>query len=637
MSQRRRGIAWSLLWIGAAFLYLAAAAAQKHRLNLSSTAGGQFPYLEYAAGMAVDGVTGHWGDRNRMPLYPALIRLAYHPDWPTFSEGASYLAIAITLVALAALGVLFRRLFSPLGAAVLTIYSAFGVFLPTASFVQADLLYYAVFLVAWVLLCQVLRRPDPRWGVAAGAMTGLAWLTKASALPALGAYLFVALSQAAARRWRPGRAVGSPALVATDAAGAGERSPRPSGGESREKASPPATPRRILITAAMTTMAFLLVVYPYITNSQARFGRYFYNVNSTFFIWCDKWPQAQAFMEKYRATEQFPDAPPGDIPSPMRYWRTHSLDDMAWRMGYGFKVLASLLWRSDYGKSLGVMIAVAAVCGAAAWRRGRAPAVPPAWAAFNMIMVAGYTLAYAWYVVVAYGDRFIASLAIPAACMAVWLVEGCAAGRGRDPHADGNKDENHRSTRHGSGERWGRLSSPRLGLRIVLAAVVVQAGVTLATRTLRPLPAFVRFYYIESYEQVRAGNDAEAVRGFRGAIRLDPTFAPAHRELGAAMLRAGRFEEAAASLGRAVELDPDLPDAHNSLGAALAQLGRLDEAIGAFQRAADLDPNLVSAWYNLAVLHLRAGDRPAFDNALAQLRRLDPALAQQLDEMLTQP
>ena len=58
----------ALLWLGAASLYLWAAAERKVHLNLSAAAGGQMPYLLYARNMAREGSGEYFGDRNRMPL-----------------------------------------------------------------------------------------------------------------------------------------------------------------------------------------------------------------------------------------------------------------------------------------------------------------------------------------------------------------------------------------------------------------------------------------------------------------------------------------------------------------------------------------------------------------------------------------
>ena len=66
-----------LFWLLAAGLYVAAGARQSARLNLSAAAGGQYPYLKYAEGIARDGPGAYFGDRNRMPLVPALLSMVF--------------------------------------------------------------------------------------------------------------------------------------------------------------------------------------------------------------------------------------------------------------------------------------------------------------------------------------------------------------------------------------------------------------------------------------------------------------------------------------------------------------------------------------------------------------------------------
>ncbi|HZA02603.1 MAG TPA: tetratricopeptide repeat protein, partial [Hyphomicrobiaceae bacterium] len=110
----------------------------------------------------------------------------------------------------------------------------------------------------------------------------------------------------------------------------------------------------------------------------------------------------------------------------------------------------------------------------------------------------------------------------------------------------------------------------------------------------------------------------EAVKLLAKAVQVEPSSAPAHYNLGSALMILKRFDEAAVAFERAVTLRPDAAHAHESLGRARQALGRLDEAAASYENAVRLDPNnslalssLVQAkrkicdWYGLDALEQR--------------------------------
>ena len=591
MSARRLG--WIVLvcfWLIVGMGYVWAASQQKQRINLSAAAGGQYPYLAYARQVAETGVTRHFGDRNRMPLYPSLLALVHDEDWDIFVAGSAWFAIFSSLVILVGIGGLAYGNLPPWPATALTLTAVVAVFIYKASFVQAELLYYGLLLASWLLLCRVIRRPGAWWALPAGVLLGFTYLTKASGAATLVAYIAAVGVQAVVLAW--------PAKT-------------PAGKSLTHPVSPRA--RDVLLSGVIVVVAFLVVAYPYLSNNQARFGRYFYNVNSTFFMWCDSWKEAQAFADTYHISEQYPEAPPDKIPGPLNYWRTHSPRRILGRLGYGFSTLAALAWHGPYAKYLALVVVFCLALGAGQVRRLKKPALEDwiiglFWAMFFL----GYLFSYAWYARVAYGDRFLLSLFLPA-IFAVWWW-AC-----RLSHSIPSK------------RLLGvtRPLSDFLAVSLVLL-LLAEGGYVLTTSLYRPTPTFVQFYYNESRELLSAGNVNEATRGFKGVIKLDPTFAAAHHDLGIIALRAGRIDDAIETLTQAVRLDPGVADMHNSLGSALVQAGRTEEAIRAFRRATDVDPELAVAWYNLGGSCLRSGLDEEARVVQRRLELLDPRLAEQL-------
>ncbi|WP_236783917.1 tetratricopeptide repeat protein [Azospirillum humicireducens] len=181
----------------------------------------------------------------------------------------------------------------------------------------------------------------------------------------------------------------------------------------------------------------------------------------------------------------------------------------------------------------------------------------------------------------------------------------------------------------------------------------------------------------------QAGRLAEAERGYRAVLSVDPRHADALHLLGVLSLQSGRAAEAVDLIGKALErakgvadywdnlgsaliacgraaeaakahrtaaaLDPGGAQRRHNLGNALAALGRHGEAERAFMLALALKPDYAKAWYNLgnsrAAGHRHADAAVALDravrlspgmveahnnlgDALAMIGRLDEAVAQ---------
>ena len=82
----------------------------------------------------------------------------------------------------------------------------------------------------------------------------------------------------------------------------------------------------------------------------------------------------------------------------------------------------------------------------------------------------------------------------------------------------------------------------------------------------------------------------EAIAALERAIGLDPGYAEAYINFGAALNEQGRLDEAIAAYHRAIELKPDSGDAYSNLGYLYKDQGRLDQALACFRKAVELDP-----------------------------------------------
>src|ERR1700758_4810895 len=96
----------------------------------------------------------------------------------------------------------------------------------------------------------------------------------------------------------------------------------------------------------------------------------------------------------------------------------------------------------------------------------------------------------------------------------------------------------------------------------LFAGTLILAGTSLCQSPSDQLQSLFR----EGAEQMHAGNASAAEAAFRKATELDPSFAPAHLDLGLAELKQGKLLDAIASIRKSLQLDPPLPGAHLFLG-----------------------------------------------------------------------
>ena len=160
-----------------------------------------------------------------------------------------------------------------------------------------------------------------------------------------------------------------------------------------------AAARRQLIAALLVPAVFLAVLSPYLRTNKRVFGHYFYNVNTTFYIWYDDWPQASIGTIKHGDGVGWPAMPVEDLPSASKYWRQHTMAQIAGRIGAGLWDMIDRSYKTYwYFKYLvlylGVAIAIAIIRRrelAGTWQRS------PAAAAFLLIYGATYLLGIAFY------------------------------------------------------------------------------------------------------------------------------------------------------------------------------------------------------------------------------------------------
>jgi len=354
--------------------------------------GDQSAYLGYARHLYESNYTVT-EDRNRMPVYPFLLSLIYRPGMSEdeFLVRAQTFTVSLSILLLALLFLIFRKFLPALPGLGLLAATAFGVFIYRAGKAQVEVLFYFVSFCAFVLLLQLFVRPGWRLAVAAGATTGLAHLTKASVLPALAVWAVVFAVEIiwSDDRWR-----------------------------------------RVALLV-LVIGSFFAVIFPYIQTSKRIYDSYFYNVNSTFVIWCDSSTEAYEFLVAHGDKDKWREVPPEERPSFHKYWREHSAAQMIQRIWKGSLDLATQNARAiGYYKFVIALLIAGIVLGLRRQRLVRELLVRYRFAAvFCLLFFAAYFALFAWYDKIINDTRFVLSIFVPFVFAAALFV--LRLGRGR--------------------------------------------------------------------------------------------------------------------------------------------------------------------------------------------------------------
>jgi tetratricopeptide (TPR) repeat protein len=140
----------------------------------------------------------------------------------------------------------------------------------------------------------------------------------------------------------------------------------------------------------------------------------------------------------------------------------------------------------------------------------------------------------------------------------------------------------------------------------------------------------------------QANKDEEAARPklekakefLQRAVEIDAKLDAAYVNLGSTNNSLGNFAEAVSVLKIALSLRSDWPIALTQIGFGYRGLRDFKNAINAFKRVADLDPRNARALFDLGDIYFAAGNKKEAQKIRAELAKIDPAMASQLDNVI---
>ena len=131
--------------------------------------------------------------------------------------------------------------------------------------------------------------------------------------------------------------------------------------------------------------------------------------------------------------------------------------------------------------------------------------------------------------------------------------------------------------------------------------------------------------YTLALAQQAVGDSGGAIVNYRHCVRLDPSFAEAHNNLGSVLERLGHLEESIECFRAALLARPDYLRALTNLGNAQRRLGQ-PAAADTLRRALALSPNYAPALCNLGQFMLDAGRLEEAANLFERTLAAQPSL-----------
>ena len=150
-----------------------------------------------------------------------------------------------------------------------------------------------------------------------------------------------------------------------------------------------------------------------------------------------------------------------------------------------------------------------------------------------------------------------------------------------------------------------------------------------ANRAINLAPNNPSGYSPKAFYLVLSGRPTEAVSTANAELAVNPNFVALHQARAMAENSLGRYEEAKADIERAMRIsprDPVIGGWHVDLGDAEMGLGHFDKAIDEYRKSLDMGWQAFYVHTNLAAAYAQAGRIDEARAALADARRLNPAI-----------
>lgn len=345
------------------------------------------------------------GDRNRMPIYPFLLALLYRNDVSAseFFELGKVFNVYLSIILLFGLYLVLKRSFPGRHAFLLTFIIAFCLFIYKSGYVQPELLFYFMSFVSYLMMLKMIGQPQVKWGIATGIVLAFTYLIKASVLPGLVLFLAIFLIKQSLGVWDFQSLRLKQRLIIL---------------------------ARKIFPILIVVFTFILVLMPYLSENKKVFGSYFYNVNTTFYVWYDNWDQVMSGTKAHGDAVGWPDLPDEQIPNMQKYIKEHTFQQMIDRFAAGaksqYKNMVDPYSFFNYPLIYSILLVIAITIN---FRKSLTFAQKYIYQILFFVLFIGTNLVlYAWYSPIAnhFDARFLYGLYIPYLYSVYWFINNSA-------------------------------------------------------------------------------------------------------------------------------------------------------------------------------------------------------------------
>ena len=136
----------------------------------------------------------------------------------------------------------------------------------------------------------------------------------------------------------------------------------------------------------------------------------------------------------------------------------------------------------------------------------------------------------------------------------------------------------------------------------------LDAAVQVHHQALRIQPDFAEAHRNLGDILQKQGKYDKAVEAYQRAIQIQPNYAAAYNNLGIAWQKQGKLEQAIQIYHKTLVIRPNYPQAYNNLANTLKEQGKLQGAVQAYHKAIEINPSYIDAHKNLGIVLLLQGD-----------------------------
>ena len=154
----------------------------------------------------------------------------------------------------------------------------------------------------------------------------------------------------------------------------------------------------------------------------------------------------------------------------------------------------------------------------------------------------------------------------------------------------------------------------------------------LARAELQREPGNSDWWFLQGYALARQGQHAEAIASYERAVRISPEDEGSWLSMAVSQIELRQPDGATRTYRQVLRYRPESAPAYLGLAELYQRQGKPDLAISNYRESVRYDPDGALAWYGLAAAYQKSGQRERRDEALAALRKLDPAAADRFEK-----